>query len=89
MSADAVLSLTPRELVIMMRAQSHRIADEYEKQSHFALMQRQANNAKRVKASDLYKHPYKQPATRVQSLREKAQADNEWLSRLVSAGRKE
>lgn len=73
----------------MMRAQQWRIADEYERESHFAMMREQAHRAKRPKASDLYRHPSRKKAGDITDMKEKTRADNEWLSRLVSAGRKE
>lgn len=57
LDAQKVLSLTPRELTIMMRAEVERRYDEYEKFAHFAIMREQAHREKRPKASDLFKRP--------------------------------
>lgn len=69
----------------MLRAEQWRKADEFEREAYHAMMHRQAQNAKRVKASDLYRHPGRKTSPKVVNLREKTQADNEWLSRLKSA----
>lgn len=73
----------------MIRAEQWRKADEYERESHFVMMAEQAHRAKRPKASDLYRHPSRKKAGDLTDKKEKARADNEWLSRLVSVSRKE
>lgn len=53
-----VLSLTPRELTILMKAQTERQYDDYEHMAFEAIMRANASNAtKRIKATDLFKRP--------------------------------
>ncbi|MCG7345306.1 hypothetical protein MHZ92_14295 [Sporosarcina sp. ACRSL] len=89
--ATAVLSYTPREFTIMIRAQAGRNEDEYERMAHAAMMNRQAYHAKKLKFSDLFKRPSDKVAdkTKLKTLKEKTREANEWLAGLTSERRKE
>ena len=73
-----------------MQAQQERQLDEYERMAHEAMMNRQAQHAKKAKLSDLFKRPTGDIAdkSRLTRMKENTQDANAWLSRL-SAGRKE
>lgn len=52
-----VLSLTPREFTILMKAQQERQYDVYERMATEAMFVRQAYHAKKLKPSELFKRP--------------------------------
>lgn len=52
-----VLSLTPREFTILMRAETESRHDDYERMTTEAMFVRQAYHAKKLKPSDLFKRP--------------------------------
>lgn len=84
-------SLSPRELTILFRAHQQRRYDEYERMSHEAMMFRQAQNAKRIKPTDLFKRPSDSSAettkvAKVERLKKNTRNANEWLARLTSGG---
>lgn len=82
MSADRVLSHTPREFAIMMRSNVERKYDEYEDMAYNALMVRQAVNSKRLKKSDLFKRPEDEEAAerKIEELQAKSDHATEWMS---------
>lgn len=82
LDAQKVLSLTPRELTIMMRAEVERRYDEYEKFAHFAIMREKAHREKRPKASDLFKRPPDEEVAKnkTEDLLSKKEKTMEWLS---------
>ena len=49
--------MTPRELSILMQAETERRYDEYETMANQAMMIRAAYHAKRLKQRDLFKRP--------------------------------
>lgn len=57
MKPAEVLSLTPREFTILMRAETESRHDDYERMTTEASFMRQAYHAKKFKPSDLYKRP--------------------------------
>lgn len=65
----------------MMRANVERKYDQYEDLSMFAMMQRKATNAKRIKQSDLFKRPVDEgkEEEKVINMKEKVNHANEWL----------
>lgn len=96
MSPAEFYRTTPRELTILFRAQQQRRYDEYERMSHEAMMYRSAQNAKSIKATDMFKRPdgkEESVETKVARLEENTRDTNDWLARLTSggagAGRKE
>jgi len=51
------MRMTPKEFAILMSANVERIYDEYERMTMFAMMNRQAYHAKKLKPSDMFKRP--------------------------------
>lgn len=82
MDAHKVLSFTPREFAIMMRAELERKFDRYEEYSHFALMREKAHREKRPKASDLFKRPPDEELAKnkTEDLLSKKEQTMKWLS---------
>lgn len=82
MDAHKVLSFTPREFAIMMRAELERKFDRYEEYSHFALMREKAHREKRPKASDLFKRPPDEELAKnkAEDLLLRKEKTMEWLS---------
>jgi len=83
--------LTPREFTLLMMAQRERQYDEYERQSHFVIMDRKAQNTKKsIKASDLFKRPADEKAeAELQEGVEKAKHASEWLAQFEQFSGKE
>ena len=77
-----ILSKTPREFSIMMRANVERIYDEYERVAVGALMHENAHRSKRPKVSDLFKRPGDEivEAKKSDVMREKADYTLDWIS---------
>lgn len=76
-----IWELTPREFSLLLQGEQERKYDEYERESHVAIMRESAHRAKRPKASDLFKRP--EAGTSEESLKKKAdQAKHaeEWLA---------
>ncbi|MEK3887251.1 hypothetical protein [Bacillus sp. FSL K6-3431] len=75
----------------MMRAQTERKHDEYERMTHEAFMMRQAYHAKRLKPSDLFKRPIDEGVAKSKSvdLQEKAENATEWLAQFANFSGKE
>ena len=86
LTASEVLSLTPREFTIEMRAQGERRSDEYERMADAALMARQAYHAKRLKRSDLFKRPVDvgEAEAKSEELVDKAEHATEWMSQFTN-----
>lgn len=82
MSSHDVLSQTPREFAIMMRANVERKYDEYEDMAVQAMMHRQATNAKRLKKDDLFKRPKDEVVekNKADKLMKQSEHATEWLS---------
>lgn len=90
MKPAEVYSLTPRELTILMRAETERRYDSYERMSTGALMNRQAYHAKSLKPSDLFKRPTDTELAKkkTEALLEQTRHASEWLSQFM-IGKKE
>ncbi len=74
-------ALTPREHVLLNRAQQERRYDDYELASVIAVMHEAAHRAKRPKASDLFKRPADGVTEdKIRKQAEKAKHAEEWLS---------
>jgi len=73
-----------------MQAQRERQMDEYERMAYEAMMNRQAQHAKKAKMDDLFRRPSDSISdkTKLAQMKEKTHDANAWLSRL-STGRKE
>lgn len=76
---------------MLFEAQNERRYDEYERQSHYAIMNVKAQNAKKsIKASDLFKRPADEKAeAELQVGVEKAKHASEWLSQFEQFSGKE
>lgn len=81
-----MLSYTPREFMIMLRAQQERKSDEYERMAHEALMNRQAQHAEKLTLSDLYKRPVDEEVAQAKAdeLVDKSEYASEWLSQFTN-----
>ncbi|MGG3072178.1 phage tail assembly chaperone [Niallia circulans] len=88
---EQVYDLTPKEFRLLLGAQMERKYDEYERQSHFAIMNLKAQNAKKsIKATDLFKRPADEKAeAELQEGIEKAKHASEWLSQFEQFSGKE
>ena len=77
-----MLSMTPRELSIMLAAQRERQYDEMELMAIQAMMIRQAYHAKRLKQSDLFRRPVDEEKARSKAdeIQERTKKRMEWLS---------
>jgi len=82
MSAPQVLSLTPREFAIEMRAHTESVYDEYERMATHAMMIRAAHHAKKLKQSQLFKRPTGEEMTKRKTVekRERTEETMRWLS---------
>lgn len=91
LKASEVLSMTPREFSILMRAQVERQYDELERLAIVAIMHEAAHRSKRPKASDLFKRPVdeEEAKSKVEELKEKAEHATEWLAQFEQFNRKE
>lgn len=76
---------------MILNGQRERQYDEYERQSHFAIMNIKAQNAKKsIKASDLFKRPADEKAeAKLQDGIENAKHASEWLSQFEQFSGKE
>lgn len=61
-----------------MRAHTEAVYDEYEKLANFAMMNRAAYHAKKLKPSKLFKRP--QDASAVKNKRERTEEAMKWLA---------
>lgn len=77
-----MLSMTPRELSIMLAAQRERQYDEMELMAIRAMMNRQAYHAKRLKQTDLFRRPVDEETakSRADEIQERTEKRMEWLS---------
>jgi hypothetical protein len=76
-----VLSLTPREFNIVLKAQRERSFDEMEKEARIAIIREAAHRAKRPKAADLFKRPTGDiDESTLQKKVEQSEHAAEWLS---------
>lgn len=84
LSAPQVLSLTPREFAIEMRAFVEANNDEYEKQALLAIWHRKAQHEKRIKTTDLFKRPKDEERAQknVEDIRAKQAETMRWLSQI-------
>ena len=91
LKASEVLSMTPREFMITMRAQVERQYDELEIESIIAIIRESAHRAKKAKPSDLFKRPLNEDEAKKQTeeLAEKAEHATEWLAQFKQFNRKE
>ncbi len=82
LTAPQVLSLTPREFAIEMRAHTESVYDEYERMSTEAMMMRAAYHAKKLKQSQLFKRPTNADVAKDKSedMRERSEEVMKWLA---------
>lgn len=81
-----ILAMTPREFAILMRAETERRYDEFEKLATVAMWNHAAYRAKRLKKSDLFKRPKddeQKERKSIQEMRQEVDEMNEWLSKLT------
>src|SRR5699024_12548075 len=77
-SSRELLSYTPREFAIEMKAETERIYDEMEREAIIAIMHANANNSKkRIRPSDLFKRPRSEERRVGQECRCRCTADEE------------
>lgn len=78
-----MLSYTPREFAIEMKAETERIYDEMEREAIIAIMHANANNSKkRIRPSDLFKRPNDETEKKSADDVKKRQKERlAWLSR--------
>jgi len=78
-----LLSYTPREFAIEMKAETERIYDEMEREAIIAIMHANANNSKkRIRPSDLFKRPNDETEKKSADDVKKRQKERlAWLSR--------
>lgn len=77
--------MTPRELTMLMRAQTERQYDEYERMAYGAWMVENASRMKKPKTTDLFKRPSDEAKKRksTKELREKLDAQQALLSQFI------
>src|SRR5699024_6471037 len=82
-SSRELLSYTPREFAIEMKAETERIYDEMEREAIIAIMHANANNSKkRIRPSDLFKRPNDETEKKSADDVKKRQKERlAWLSR--------
>lgn len=76
------MSLSPRELSILLEAQQERHYDEMERMAIQAMMNRHAYHAKRLKQTQLFKRPteFKESIRTIEDLEREEKETMEWLS---------
>lgn len=91
MEANKILSMTPRELSIMMSAHVERQYDEIEREALFAIMHESAHRSKRPKAGDLFKRPVDEYTAekRTESMKEQAEQASKYLAQFEQFSGKE
>lgn len=77
--------MTPRQLVILMRAQQERKFDDYEREAFVAMMHENASRIKRPKVSDLFKRPVdvELAEKKTKELVDKSRHASEWMSQFT------
>lgn len=84
LDSSAVLSKTPREFSILMRANVEKTYDRYEDMAVMAQMNRQGYHARKLSYKDLFKRPTDEDIAKKRSekLEDKQERIKQWMSRI-------